>query len=527
MLPTSVHRIGKNSVLCKSDLLADAFKRFLDVEKHNWVSLTLSIMAEQCAANSDFKGYLNWLPKKSETLPHYWGKRNENALDLLGLKEQIDDDNERLENDWLLAKKVVEKLPERFGNKSIDVLKEEFKQYSLVVMSYSFEEVKEQEEDLFCEKEETEEHKFRMMMPVGDLLNHTADNNARIEIDDDTGDHTINATKKIKSGEEIFNTFGNMSNSRLLHMYGFAEEANDADDAYLSPESIESGIYEYESKIPAIKAKIKLLQNHGFMDEVRVSKDEELVESFRVLLAIIVMEKPAFNKMLRRIKAVCTFLPFFITWMERPDYEWSSIYYELLDQYLEHSYKSDNIEQVWQALADSGINFATYAVVFGIGYSSFKRIIAVNNRKFVSNILYNNGRKTLLFRSITVDGKRGEWVELPVKNCMFHCGEFNAISKRLLPPEKIALCEDINGTKHDSQYGYSHVSFRSTDNESEGNKSPWNSLDPTKKYKDGDLIYFVRNGALANEELFNECFASFEFSGQPSIICLPETQFQE
>ena len=50
-------------------------------------------------------------------------------------------------------------------------------------------------------------------------------------------------------------------------MYGFAEEANDADDAYLSPESIESGIYEYESKIPAIKAKIKLLQNHGFMDE--------------------------------------------------------------------------------------------------------------------------------------------------------------------------------------------------------------------------------------------------------------------
>ena len=82
-----------------------------------------------------------------------------------------------------LSISVVEKLPERFGNKSIDVLKEEFKQYSLVVMSYSFEEVKEQEEDLFCEKEETEEHKFRMMMPVGDLLNHTADNNARIEIE--------------------------------------------------------------------------------------------------------------------------------------------------------------------------------------------------------------------------------------------------------------------------------------------------------------------------------------------------------
>jgi hypothetical protein len=37
---------------------------------------------------------------------------------------------------------------------------------------------------------------------------------------------------------------------------------------------------------------------------------------------------------LRKIKTICAFLPFFITWLERPDYEWSSIYYELCDQFL-------------------------------------------------------------------------------------------------------------------------------------------------------------------------------------------------
>jgi len=232
---------------------------------------------------------------------------------------------------------------------------------------------------------------------------------------------------------------------------------------------------------------------------------------------------------LRKIKTICAFLPFFITWLERPDYEWSSIYYELMDQFLEHSYKSDNLEHVWSALSDSSVNFATYAFVFAVCFSSLKRIITVNNRKFVSNILFNNERKTLLFRSISVDGKKGEWIELPLKNCFFHCGQYNAVSKRLLPPEKIQVCEEINGTKHDSQYGYSHVSFKaSEDSENERtNKLQFNSSDPTKNYKDGDLIYFVRNGALANEEVFKECFSTLEFAGNPEIICLPETLFQE
>ena len=76
---------------------------------------------------------------------------------------------------------------------------------------------------------------------------------------------TINATKAINAGCEIFNTFGNMSNTRLLHMYGFAEESNPYDDAHLSYEIIIKSIREHP--IEAVDAKIKLMDSLGFFNE--------------------------------------------------------------------------------------------------------------------------------------------------------------------------------------------------------------------------------------------------------------------
>jgi len=261
-------RISKENTISKSALLSDAFKRFVDVDQHKWVPVILSLMAEKSAKHSEFDGYINWLPDKLENLPHFWTK-NEHELNLLGLKEQIQDDNERLENDWILGKKVISKFPDRFGNKNLEDLKKEFKLFALLMMSYSFTEPENEEEtkeDLFCATESTEnEEAGRFMLPVGDLLNHAAENNARIELDE--SDHTINAIREIESGEEIFNSFGEMSNSRLLHMYGFAEKENDADDAFLAPESIKKGIEEFKDKIPAIQAKLKLLEKHGFFEE--------------------------------------------------------------------------------------------------------------------------------------------------------------------------------------------------------------------------------------------------------------------
>jgi len=111
---------------------------------------------------------------------------------------------------------------------------------------------------------------------------------------------TINSTRPILIGEEVFNTFGAMSNTRLLHMYGFAEENNEQDDAYILPQVIKDVVRDHN--VDAVEAKIKLLDNHGFFDEVRLSGEDELPEQFRAMLAICALNRSGFNKMVKESK---------------------------------------------------------------------------------------------------------------------------------------------------------------------------------------------------------------------------------
>ena len=60
-----------------------------------------------------------------------------------------------------------------------------------------------------------------MMVPVGDILNHIAKNNAHLRFEEN--DLLICSIKEIKKDEEVFNTYGEHSNCDLLHMYGFVE----------------------------------------------------------------------------------------------------------------------------------------------------------------------------------------------------------------------------------------------------------------------------------------------------------------
>ena len=66
------------------------------------------------------------------------------------------------------------------------------------MMSYSFTDPEEEDDsgEMTFELEVQKEEAARFMLPVGDLLNHTAEHNARIEFDD--GALTINAVKPIK-----------------------------------------------------------------------------------------------------------------------------------------------------------------------------------------------------------------------------------------------------------------------------------------------------------------------------------------
>ena len=60
-----------------------------------------------------------------------------------------------------------------------------------------------------------------------------------------------------------------MANSRLLQMYGFAEQANQHDDVHIEKATIIEAMKEMsgEDKCEAADAKIKLLDSLGFFDE--------------------------------------------------------------------------------------------------------------------------------------------------------------------------------------------------------------------------------------------------------------------
>ncbi|XP_043837361.1 N-lysine methyltransferase SETD6 isoform X2 [Dromiciops gliroides] len=80
---------------------------------------------------------------------------------------------------------------------------------------------------MFCfqepleEEEDEKEPNPPMMVPAADILNHVADHNANLEYSPEY--LRMVATQPIHKGQEIFNTYGQMANWQLLHMYGFAE----------------------------------------------------------------------------------------------------------------------------------------------------------------------------------------------------------------------------------------------------------------------------------------------------------------
>ncbi|XP_059856547.1 N-lysine methyltransferase SETD6 isoform X3 [Delphinus delphis] len=96
-----------------------------------------------------------------------------------------------------------------------------YRQLVALVMAYSFQEPLEEEDD---EKEPNSP----LMVPAADVLNHLANHNANLEYSPNC--LRMVATQSIPKGHEIFNTYGQMANWQLIHMYGFTEPYPDNTD---------------------------------------------------------------------------------------------------------------------------------------------------------------------------------------------------------------------------------------------------------------------------------------------------------
>ncbi|XP_072277372.1 N-lysine methyltransferase SETD6 [Pyxicephalus adspersus] len=182
-----------------------------------WVPLLLALMYEATDGGSPWAPYFGlWPQLVPPDLPMFWSE--EERAELLrgtGVLEAVQKDLKNIEEEYkTIVLPFIEKHPEHFSPEAhtLDL----YKRLVAFVMAYSFQEPMEDEEE-DCGKEGFPP----MMVPVADLLNHIARHNAHLEFTPEC--LRMVTTQPVLAGHELFNTYGQMGNWQLLHMYGFSE----------------------------------------------------------------------------------------------------------------------------------------------------------------------------------------------------------------------------------------------------------------------------------------------------------------
>nr|XP_046249593.1 N-lysine methyltransferase setd6 isoform X2 [Scatophagus argus] len=198
-----------------------------------WVPLLLALLYEYTSSQSHWRPYLSlWTDFKTLDQPMFWPKEERDGLlKGTGIPEAVDKDLANIQREYEeVVLPFIMKHPDLW-NPDTHTL-ELYTKLVAFVMAYSFQEPQEEEDDE--EEEEEEEEKAPnppMMVPMADILNHVSNHNANLEFTPDC--LKMVCVRSIQKGEEVFNTYGQMANWQLLHMYGFTEayQSNSNDTA--------------------------------------------------------------------------------------------------------------------------------------------------------------------------------------------------------------------------------------------------------------------------------------------------------
>ncbi|KAL7401608.1 hypothetical protein ABVT39_001964 [Epinephelus coioides] len=200
-----------------------------------WVPLLLALLYEYTSPQSHWKPYLSlWSNFKTLDHPMFWSKEErDRLLKGTGIPEAVDTDLANIQREYTdVVLPFITKHPDLWSpsTHTLDL----YTQLVAFVMAYSFQEPQEDEDD-----EDDEEEKAPnppMMVPMADMLNHVSNHNANLEFTPDS--LKMVCVRPIQKGEEVFNTYGQMANWQLLHMYGFTEpyqsNSNDTVDIPIS-----------------------------------------------------------------------------------------------------------------------------------------------------------------------------------------------------------------------------------------------------------------------------------------------------
>lgn len=214
-------RIAKSSVLePNTTKIKELIEKNSDNLKSdsNWSRLILSVMYEANNPESKWKSYLHLFPNYDLLdMPMFWDKDNFDKLESTCIHKNVKIDIVNMKNEFeTIILPIIKENKQYFSDRCLEF--DYYKRIVAFVMSYSFNNPDEDPEEL----EPDEAFIGPMMVPVADILNHIAKNNAQLQFEEN--ELIISSTKPIKCGEEVFNTYGEHSNTDLLHMYGFVEE---------------------------------------------------------------------------------------------------------------------------------------------------------------------------------------------------------------------------------------------------------------------------------------------------------------
>uniref|UniRef100_A0A3Q3MP08 N-lysine methyltransferase SETD6 n=1 Tax=Mastacembelus armatus TaxID=205130 RepID=A0A3Q3MP08_9TELE len=204
-----------------STLLEKGDKSSLE-SSSGWVPLLLALLYEHTSSQSYWKPYLSlWTDFKKLDHPMFWSKEErDRLLRGTGIPEAVDTDLANIYREYTdVVLPFMTRHPDLW-NPDTHTL-ELYTQLVAFVMAYSFQEP--QVEDVDDEEDEEEEKPPNppMMVPMADMLNHESNHNANLEFTPDS--LKMVCIRPIRKGEEVFNTYGQMANWQLLHMYGFTE----------------------------------------------------------------------------------------------------------------------------------------------------------------------------------------------------------------------------------------------------------------------------------------------------------------
>ncbi|XP_016366894.1 N-lysine methyltransferase setd6-like [Sinocyclocheilus rhinocerous] len=229
-----------------------------------WVPLLLGLLYEYTCPQSHWKPYLSlWPDFRTLDQPMFWSEEErEKLLKGTGIPEAVETDLKKLQDEYNnIVLPFMKSHPDLWDPEKHTL--ELYKSLVAFVMAYSFQEPDEDEE-------EEKEPNPPMMVPMADMLNHISKHNANLEYTPEC--LKMVSVRPIEKGEEVFNTYGQMANWQLLHMYGFAEpfptNSNDTADIQMS------SVYKAAVQAAQSEAAQKLLVDKWNMCEMEIVGEE-------------------------------------------------------------------------------------------------------------------------------------------------------------------------------------------------------------------------------------------------------------